>query len=101
VACTNFCRREQSSLNLEAQPLKVSPNPLCTPGREHASDVLDEDEPCTALDDDAPRVGPEISLVLFPEALAGKAVRLARDAANEAIHKATPWAAVEGGNIAP
>jgi hypothetical protein len=28
-------------------------------------------------------------------------VRLARDAANEAIHEAAPWAAVEGSGIAP
>jgi hypothetical protein len=28
-------------------------------------------------------------------------VRLARDAANEAIHEATPWSAVEGSHIAP
>lgn len=28
-------------------------------------------------------------------------MRLARDAANDAIHEATPWAAVEGGDIAP
>jgi hypothetical protein len=32
---------------------------------------------------------------------AGETVRLARDAANEAIHKATPWSAVEGSHIAP
>jgi len=28
-------------------------------------------------------------------------MRLARDAANDAIHKAAPWAAVEGAGIAP
>jgi len=28
-------------------------------------------------------------------------MRLARDAANDAIHEAAPWAAVEGSNIAP
>lgn len=33
--------------------------------------------------------------------LASEGVRLARDAANDAIHNSTPRAAVEGGDIAP
>jgi hypothetical protein len=101
MACADFCRREQSSLNREAQPPKVSPNPLRSTGREHAADVFDENKPRAGLDDDTSGVRPEISLVVLPEPLPGQAVRLARDAANEAIHDSTPRAAVEGGNIAP
>lgn len=106
MARADFRRCEQSDLNLETKLAKVSPNPLgasdfVIPGREHAGDVLDEDEPAARLDDDAARVGPQVALVeatLFPP---GKAVRLARDAANEAIHEAAPWPAAEGSGIAP
>lgn len=106
VRRADFRRREQSSLNVETQLAKVSPNPLGSsdfviPRREHAADVLDEDEPDAGLDDDAPGIGPEVALVEAAALLSGKAVRLARDAANEAVHAATPCAAVEGSGIAP
>nr|WP_244520025.1 hypothetical protein [Sinorhizobium glycinis] len=81
--------------------MKVSPDTFRTARRQHPTDVLDEDEPGARLDDDAAGVGPKVTLVFFPEALSGKAVRLARDAANEAVHCATPCAAVEGSGIAP
>ena len=38
---------------------------------------------------------------MLPELAAGEAMRLARDAANEAIHEATPRSAIEGSHIAP
>ncbi|CDX55913.1 hypothetical protein MPL3365_210135 [Mesorhizobium plurifarium] len=50
MARANFRRREQSDLNRKTKLAKVSPNPfgssdLVSPRREHAGDVLDEDEP--------------------------------------------------------
>jgi len=68
---------------------------------EHSGDVLDEDEPGPGLSDDAPCSGPEIALVVMAAPGSSETVRLARDAANEAIHEATPWSTVEGGDIAP
>jgi len=61
VRRADFRRAEQSALNPEAQLSKVSPNPLgasdfVSPRREHAGDVLDEDEPGAGLNDDPPRV---------------------------------------------
>jgi hypothetical protein len=53
------------------------------------------------LDDDPPRGRPKVSLVVLGESETGDGVRLARDAANNSIHKTTPRAAVEGGDIAP
>jgi hypothetical protein len=53
------------------------------------------------LDDDAPGGRPEVALVEASALLSGKAVRLARDAANEAVHASTPAEAVEGSGIAP
>lgn len=81
--------------------MKVSPNPFRAAGREHPADILDEAEPGTGLHDDAPRGAPEIALVVGSEPLAGERMRLARDAANDAIHKPAPCAAVEGCGIAP
>lgn len=102
----DFRRAEQSCLNREAQLAKVSPYALrssdfVSPRREHAGDVLDEDEPRPCAGDDAPRVAPEVALVEAAALAAGEAVRLARDAANEAIHEAAPGAAVEGADIRP
>nr|WP_264194528.1 hypothetical protein [Acuticoccus sediminis] len=102
----NFRRREQSALNREAHPPKVSPNPfgssdVVSPRREHAADVLDEDEPWTGLGDDPARRSPEVSFVEAALLSPGDAVRLARDAPNDAIHEAAPWSAVEGSGITP
>jgi|GEM_PF-3604228 len=58
MARADFCRREQSSLSLETKLVKVSEYALrasdfVRPRREHAANVLDDDEPCARLDDDA------------------------------------------------
>lgn len=94
-------RREQSDLDRVTKSAKVSPNPLGSAAGEHAGDILDEDEPRPGLDDDPSSGAPEVALVELREALAGEAVRLARNAANEAVQAATPCAAVEGSGIAP
>lgn len=101
MARTDLRRREKSDLDREAKSAKVSPYALRPAAGEHPADVFDEDEPGPGLDDDAPRRAPEVALVFLGEALAGEAVRLARDAANEAVNAATPCAAVEGSGIAP
>ena len=102
----NFSRLEQSTLNLETHASKVSSNAVSAGalafGRdEHSADVFDEDEPRSSSSDDLPGWRPEVALVLGAEAASGHGMRLARDAANEAIHEAAPWAAVEGSGIAP
>ena len=106
VARADFCRREQSSLNLETKLVKVSEYSLgasdfVRPRREHASNVLDDDEPDAGLNDDAASRGPEVSGVVASLLPTGEAVRLTRDATNEAVHRATPCAAVEGSGIRP
>ena len=106
VRRADFRRAEQSRLNRETQSAKVSPYPLGSsdvviPRREHAGDVLDEHEPGARLDDDPPCVGPEVPLVEAALLAPGEAVRLARDAATDAIHEAAPASAVEGSHIAP
>jgi hypothetical protein len=97
----DFCRREQSALNRKAQSENVSPDAFRPAAGEHAADVFDEDEPGPGLNDDPPRDTPQVAFVFGAEPLAGKAMRLARDAANEAVNAATPLAASEGSGIAP
>lgn len=60
MARADLCRREQSSLSLETKLVKVSEYSLgasdfVRPRREHATDIFDDDEPHTRLDDDAAR----------------------------------------------
>lgn len=102
----SFCRREEASLNRVTQLAKVSTNSIgasdfVSPGDEHSADVLDPNDPWPDLDDDAARWRPEIALVEL--ALLPTCVRmgLARNAANDCIHKAAPRPAVEGSGIAP
>ncbi len=94
-------RSKQSDLNRETKSLQVSDDPLGAARREHAADILDEDEPGAGLDDDAARRRPELARIVAAEPLSCEAVRLARDAANEAIHEATEASAVEGSHIRP
>ena len=97
----NLLRRKQSALHDEAKALEVTDHARGAAGREHAGDVLNEDKPRAGLDDDAAGVAPEVSFVFAALAFSGLAVRLARDAANDAIHDAAPWPAVKGSGIAP
>jgi len=98
---TDFCRREQSDLTLETKSPQVTPDAFGPTRREHAADVLDEDEPGPSLNDDPAGWAPQVALVVQSEPLSGEAVRLARDAANEAIHKSAPRSAIEGSGIRP
>ena len=53
------------------------------------------------MGDDPAGGAPQVALVVLSELSAGEAMRLARDPPNDAIHEATPRAAVEGSGIAP
>lgn len=95
MARADLSRREQSDLTRETKSAQVSVNPFGAAAAEHLFDILDEYEPRSGLDDDATSRRPEIAGVFALEALPGEAMRLARDAANHAVHCATPCAAVE------
>src|ERR1700739_286744 len=79
----------------------MGPGDFVGAGAEHPADVFDEDEPGPGPGEDAARGGQGVALVGAAPPLSGEAVGLARDAANEAIHKATPGPACEGGDIRP
>lgn len=68
---------------------------------EMMGDVLEEDEGRLDLADDAGNMRPEVAWIVRAPALACDGERLARVAANEDIHRSTPRAAIEGGNVVP
>lgn len=68
---------------------------------EMMGDVLEEDEGRLALANDAGDMRPEVARVVRALALARNGERLARIARSDDVHRAAPWAAVEGGNVVP
>lgn len=101
MARADFRRREKSDLALETESAQVTPNALRAAAREHAADVLDEDPPRAGGDDDAAGGAPQVAWIVSPEASAGDRMRLARDAANDAVHEATEASSREGSHIRP
>jgi hypothetical protein len=68
---------------------------------EMMGDILEEDEGRLDLADDAGDMRPEVARVVGTPALARHGKRLARIARSDDVHRAAPWAAVEGSNIVP
>lgn len=106
MACADFRRADENDLTSERHCGQVTSHAcrarnLAFRSDKHAGDVFDPDEPRTGTCDDASGVRPEVALVVSALALAGIAVGLAGDAANDAIHKAAPRSASEGGHISP
>lgn len=101
VRRADFSRRKQSCLHCETKPAKVSPDPHRAAGGEHAADVFNEGEPGAGGDDDAARRRPEVALVVLSLAFSRIGMRLARDAANDAVHFSSKSSAREGSHIAP
>jgi hypothetical protein len=65
------------------------------------ADVLEGDDPGLESLDEACDVGPEVALVLVGSLLAGDGEGLARVAASDAVHEASPRASVEGSEVTP
>jgi hypothetical protein len=68
---------------------------------EMMSDILEEHEGRLDLTDDAGDMRPEMAWVVRTPALACHGERLARIARSDDVHRAAPWAAIEGSNIVP
>jgi hypothetical protein len=64
-------------------------------------DVLDANETGSKLSNEPLDVGPEVSFVVVLHPLSGSRPRLARDAANDAIHDSSPRACVKGSEVTP
>ena len=68
---------------------------------EMMGDILKEDEGRFDLADDAGDMGPEVAWILGTEPSARDRERLARIARSDDVHRAAPWAAIEGSNVVP
>jgi hypothetical protein len=64
-------------------------------------DILEEDEGRLDFADDAGDMRPEVAWILGTEPSARDRERLARIARSDDVHRAAPWAAVEGSNVVP
>ena len=96
----DFRRREESRRKAVAHADQASGD-LGESEAEMMADVLQKDEGRFALGDDARDVRPEMALVFRPLPPTGDRERLARIARQDDVHRAAPWAAIEGSNIVP
>lgn len=102
VGRTHVGRSNTSPLDIEPQRGKVSENSSHCPVIQQTWDVLSAYVPGSNLPNDARHVGPQPgALAVDADSLAGHGEVLAREAANDDIHEATPWSAVEGSDVRP
>jgi len=100
VGRADFRRREQARRKSVAHADQASGD-LGKAEAEMMGDILEEDEGRGAFSDDAGDMGPEVAGIVCALALARDAERLARVARSDDVHRSTPRAAVECGNIVP
>ncbi len=94
----NFRRREQAARHVETQSFQVAddtPEKISSGNSDEPRHVFSENDARRNLFNDATKFGPQISLILDAKTLSGRAVALAREAANDAIHDATKRSRVE------
>ncbi len=68
---------------------------------EMMGDILEEHKGRLDLGDDASNMRPEVARVVHTPALSRDRERLARIARSDDVHRAAPWAAVEGSDVVP
>ena len=96
----DFRRREEACRKLVAHADQSSGD-FGEAEAEMMGDILEEHERRFDLADDAGDMRPEVARVVRTPALARDGERLARIARSDDVHRAAPWAAVEGGNVVP
>ena len=100
VGRTDFRRREEACRKAVAHA-DQSAGDFGEAEAEMMGDILEEDEGRLDLADDAGDVRPEVARVVGTPALASDGERLARIVRSDDVHRAAPWAAVEGSNVVP
>jgi hypothetical protein len=100
VGRTDFRRRKEACRKLVAHA-DQSAGDFGEAEAEMMGNILEENEGRLAFTDDARDMRPEVARVLGAEALARDRERLARIASADDVHRAAPWAAVEGSNVVP
>jgi len=81
--------------------LELSLSPSSPPKSKQAWYVLHQDETGSYLANDPPQIGPKITLIIFPEPLAGVGMRLAGRAPKDEIDDPSPRSPVEGVGVVP
>lgn len=100
VRCPELGRRKAVPFRIEPECGQVAEDTgKCCPNK--SGTVFHEDEAGSNLANDTGNVRPEPPIVFHTKPLAGGAERLAGESRSDAIHCATPWAAVEGGKVVP
>jgi hypothetical protein len=100
VGCTDFRRREEACRKAVAHA-DQSAGDFGEAEAQMMGDILEEDEGWLDLPDDPGDMRPEVAWILTAEPSARDRERLARIARSDDVHRAAPWAAVEGGNVVP
>lgn len=97
---TDFRRREETCRKAVAHA-DQSVGDFGEAEAEMMGDILEEDEGRFDFADDAGDMGPEVARIIRAPALARDREWLARIARSDDVHRATPWSAVEAGNVVP
>ena len=100
VRRADFRRREEACRKLVAHA-DQSCGDFGEAEAEMMGDVFEEDKGRLDLANDAGDMGPEVPRVVRAPAFARDGERLARIARSDDVHRAAPWAAVEGSNVVP
>jgi hypothetical protein len=100
VGRTDFRRRKEACRKLVAHA-DQSAGDFGEAEAEMMGNILEENEGRLAFTDDARDMRPEVARVLGAEPFACDGKRLARVASADDVHRAAPWAAVEGSNVVP
>ena len=100
VGRTDFRRREEACRKAVAHA-DQSAGDFGEAEAEMMGDILKEDEGRFDLADDAGDMRPEMARVVRTPSFARDGERLARVARSDDVHRAAPWATVEGGNLVP
>ncbi len=97
---TDFRRREEACRKAVAHA-DQSAGDFGEAEAEMMGDIFEEHEGRFDLADDAGDMRPEVARVVRAPALARDGERLARIARSDDVHRAAPWATVEGSNVVP
>jgi len=100
VRRTDFRRRKEACRKLVAHA-DQSCGDFGEAEAEMMGDILEKDEGRFDLADDPGDMGPKMARILGAEPFARDGKRLAWVARADDIHRAAPWAAVEGSNVVP
>lgn len=100
VRGSHFACLEHAPFRIEPQLIEVFEDRIQSE-IDMSSDVLEKSDACSALIEDSPDVGPEVSFIGYALSLTSEGEWLAGIATNDEIHRSTPRSAIKRGQIRP